>query len=193
MAFILFQILDVIQDIGCTREKTEQNKSHYGFYKERQVEHILGEYQGSKNKKVLDPLLNAQTLYDAALLYARKIRMLLKRDDKIVGLCGTGWSGAIIAAAIMVRKMPRALDNIYIRKSGERSHSTGSQGITKSQGKYIFVDDFICSGDTLTNVMQAMASMNLEVLYAVVYGHPRRAMGGLSKQQIISVNNVERI
>jgi hypothetical protein len=57
MAFILFQVLKVVKDIERTGEKTEGNKGHNRFSKQREIEDILGKNYGGKDKKVFDPLL----------------------------------------------------------------------------------------------------------------------------------------
>jgi len=70
----------------------------------------------------------------------------MKQDPEIVGLIGRGSSCAMIASGIISRKMPRELVYLHVQKT--TSHSGKQSGKVKS-GKYIFVDDLICTGKTL--------------------------------------------
>jgi hypothetical protein len=82
---------------------------------------------------------------------SNKIGMLIKRHN-IDALAFCGSSGSALAFYLGIEhKIPM----MYIRKQGEQSHSNGHMECNTDREilKYLVVDDFICSGDTVLYVM----------------------------------------
>jgi orotate phosphoribosyltransferase len=102
------------------------------------------------------------TLKEAAKVYIRR----LPKD--VDGLLTQGTSGCAIASAIMALSN-RDLRHISVRKDKEEAHSAGFAGVYNS-GKYVIVDDFMSTGQTVSRLWNWAKARNLEVV-AVIVGH----------------------
>lgn len=96
---------------------------------------------------------------------AKEVKALIDSGRTPV-LCYTGMSGVTAANAIALHMPAKYADKLamyYVRKDGEKSHGqrvevSGMQNITHlAPPTFIFCDDFISQGQTLVNVMTAMA------------------------------------
>lgn len=75
----------------------------------------------------------------------------LVKKGKIDSIAFTGTSGAAIAYPLSYKlKLPL----ICVRKTGEKSHYTGSTEGDAEAKKYLIVDDFIQSGKTINNIIK---------------------------------------
>lgn len=80
----------------------------------------------------------------------------LKKTRKVDALAYTGSSGA---AAAYVLGVALNLPVVYVRKEGEPSHgSKVESNATKSIKNYLIIDDFICSGTTVKNIVSGIAN-----------------------------------
>lgn len=86
-----------------------------------------------------------ETLKDFARWIADELK---QREGTYDFVAVTGQSGMSVAfAALMLRDFPL----IVVRK-GESTHGEMIEGRAETMGRYIVVDDFICSGQTMRNI-----------------------------------------
>lgn len=78
--------------------------------------------------------------------------------DKTVNLICRGSSGAIIAGIFSI-SIPNKNKIIHIKKRGEASHSE-SAWLGGAMEINLIVDDFMCSGETLNAIYEALQSAN---------------------------------
>lgn len=87
-----------------------------------------------------------------------KIAKLVKKDkslkDNRFAFWCRGSSGAVIASLLCAKFPNRSLIN-HVKKDGEASHST-RRYITSDKTYNVFVDDFLCTGETLNEVIKEM-------------------------------------
>ena len=80
--------------------------------------------------------------------YVARVREILTEDQEdptIVGIIGSGSSGALIAAAILNSRQTRSLSYVHVQKTEGHNGVWSGKNIS---GTYIFVDDFIQTGGT---------------------------------------------
>jgi len=114
-------------------------------------------------------LYQSNTLRESVRRYGVTLNTLLNEHADIVGIVSTGSSGAILAAGLMLRKLPRPLCHIHVNKPHEgRSHSGTFSGSHKKNGSYVFVDDFIYEGVSLQRCIDAFKDTSYNIQYAIV-------------------------
>lgn len=110
---------------------------------------FVDDYLGSSHMAgLLDPDLFCRSLDLAGRLLATII-------DQFDSIAFRGMSGAVIAGALAVRlKKPL----ILVRKPYDVTHSCFQVEGNKAVRRYLIVDDFICSGETVGAIKKAIES-----------------------------------
>ena len=81
----------------------------------------------------------------------------LKEKLKFDAVAFSGSSGAAIAFYLTIE---HNIPIIYARKDNEKSHGTIIEGNKHTKGikKYLIVDDFVCSGDTIRHIHKQIST-----------------------------------
>lgn len=80
-------------------------------------------------------------------------------------LVGTGFSGGLVVPALAQRL---GVNFLLVRKPGDNSHHTGRL-VGKLGHRWIFVDDFVSSGETRARVQKAVSQANVSTTYVGDY------------------------
>lgn len=108
-----------------------------------------------------------------------------------------GYSGAMIASA-MLSVSPKNLKAMGIRRNPNEGHS-GLTGLHQTdREKFIIVDDFICTGNTITHILRELFYLGVKeegILGIIVHrderGEEDRKIYPLTNIPILLTNNIE--
>ena len=94
---------------------------------------------------------------DTAISFTRVVSNYLRKEnlqDKFINLICTGSSGAILSALIYADLLNDRIAVCHLKKNGETSHSGSSITFMGADTINIIIDDFGCTGRTLSNIMK---------------------------------------
>jgi orotate phosphoribosyltransferase-like protein len=114
-----------------------------------------------------------ETLRKTVKVYVKTLTEMLNLDKEIDGICSTGSSGAVLAGAIMMSKLPRSIQLFHVNKRDGHGHGgaiSGSYISNSTHSNLVFVDDFISEGGSLAHCVDTIKdiSENVKVRYALV-------------------------
>ena len=107
--------------------------------------------------------------------YVKRVRHIIKTDEQVVGMIGSGSSGSMMASGVLrslvFRPAKREICYIHIQKYGANAHNGGYNGPMQN-GHYIFIDDFIQSGATYRWCLERMEyfSPDSKISYILIWG-----------------------
>jgi hypothetical protein len=100
------------------------------------------------------------------------VQSLYKKDPKRITLIGQGTSSLSVLMAIKLHPFfNEQVDLVMARKPGEQHHGNRMETLSESKivsDRYVFLDDFICSGDTREDVKKT-AGVSDEVIEEILY------------------------
>ena len=123
-------------------------------------------------KKVMNPKELKET--------AQKVSELIKKyypKAEYIAVCGS--SGSLIAGAVSIIS---GIPILLVRKTNESCHSYYSvefQGNKKKNPKYVIIDDFISSGDTIDYIIRTVKSGIIKHLDRAEPNYPKFKLLGL--------------
>lgn len=116
------------------------------------------------NTSYMTPVYNLELYLRLLPKVAKKLKQL-KRKWKFEAIAFTGCSGAAVAYPLSFLTKTHL---ICVRKDKAHSNSK-AEGATKVK-RYLIVDDFICSGKTIRNIISVLKGKPVGILLYNAYG-----------------------